>query len=244
MSDGGGAQKINREAQQVAVGDGNARKLVPGGLDGSRSGWRVSSAHVVPEHPRGPRASTWVTEHTRGSPSVHVGHRAFMCITAGWTGLTEEAHSGSSSGAWGLDGGYGCASLLPVSVTGQRLAGSGVTETRRAGGEGVLSQAPAWSSPGGRELLRPPAWGWMGCASGSPHHCTLWAQEQLWSLPSTVKWAACECDLLQGPICPQSLTCGGEAGSGHQAMWQPDSTPRVCHLAEGALPAHLSTQVR
>ena len=101
---------------------------------------------------------------------------------------------------------------------GQRLAGSGVAETRRAGREGVLSKAPAWSSPGGRELLRPPAWGWMGCASGSPHHCMLWAQEQLWSLPSTVKWAACVCDLLQGPICPQSLTCGGEVGSGHQAL--------------------------
>ena len=46
MSDGGGAQKINREAQQVAVGDGNTTKLVPGGLDGSRRGWRVSLAHV------------------------------------------------------------------------------------------------------------------------------------------------------------------------------------------------------
>ena len=74
MSNEGGAQKINREAQQVAVGDGNARKLVPGGLDGSRSGWRVSSAHVVPEHPPGHRASTWVTERPRGSLSVHVCH--------------------------------------------------------------------------------------------------------------------------------------------------------------------------
>lgn len=99
-----------------------------------------------------------------------------MCITAGWTGLTEEAHSGSSSRARGLGGGCGCVSSLTVSVRGQRLVGSGVAETRRAGGEGVLSKAPVCSSPGGREMLRPSAWGWMGCASGSPHHRVLWAQ--------------------------------------------------------------------
>ena len=75
-----------------------------------------------------------------------------------------------------------------MSAMGQRLAGSGVTETRQAGGEGVLSKAPVCSSPGGRKMLHPPAWGWMGCASGSPHHHMLWAQ-------GTVLVSAVHCEM-------------------------------------------------
>ena len=87
------------------------------------------SVQVVTEHPRGHRVSRWslsiqvVTERPCKSLSIHMHHRVSRwslsshvhhgastwsprstCVTAGWTGLTEDAHSGLSSGAWGLRG--------------------------------------------------------------------------------------------------------------------------------------------
>lgn len=122
---GGKHRKINREAQQVAVGDGNARKLVPGVLmaaevDGgsAQHTWsehpRVPEAHVVTEH-TGPPASTWVTE-------------PLMCITAGWTGLTEEGYTQAHPvelGGWRAVIRLCILVSRGVCVTGQRLAGVG-----------------------------------------------------------------------------------------------------------------------
>lgn len=82
--------------------------------------------------------------------------------------------------------------------------GSGVAETMWAGREGVLSKAPACSSPGGREMLRPPAWRW-GVPLAAPTTMCSGLREQLWSLLSIVKWAACECMIsFKAPFVPRA----------------------------------------
>ena len=73
-----------------------------------------------------------------------------------------------------------------------------------AGGEGVLSKAPACSSPGGREMLRPPAWGWAVPLAAPTTMCS-GLREQLWSLLSIVTWAACECVIsFKAPFVPRA----------------------------------------